>query len=167
MSKQEFLSVAEALARVLAPATPLVEEMVVLREARGRTLARDLTALRTQPPADLSAMDGYALRHEDLVDLDRPLRLAGESAAGRRHEAPLQVGRDGPDLHRARRCPRAPNTILIQEMAGVEGSGVVALERPAKGRNIRKAGLDFAEGEVLLTAGTRLDAARDTRWPPR
>ena len=57
-----LLSVAEALDQVLAHAAPLPAEMVPLAEADGRVLAHDLKALRTQPPADVSAMDGYAVR---------------------------------------------------------------------------------------------------------
>ncbi|MBE7219458.1 MAG: molybdopterin molybdenumtransferase MoeA, partial [Caulobacteraceae bacterium] len=85
----ELLSVADALARVLAPATPRATEMVPLAACRGRTLGADLAARRTQPPADVSAMDGYAARH---VDLGAPLTLVGESAAGRGFGRPIGPG---------------------------------------------------------------------------
>ena len=62
-----LLPVADALERVLAQAKPLPSETVPLADAHGRVLAADLRALRTQPPADVSAMDGYAVRAEDIV----------------------------------------------------------------------------------------------------
>ena len=60
------MSVAEALARVLEDAAPLAADMRPLADAHGRVLAADLAALRTQPPADVSAMDGYAVRAVDV-----------------------------------------------------------------------------------------------------
>lgn len=150
-----LLSVAEALARILAPARPLPEEMVALAEARGRTLARDLVALRTQPPTDVSAMDGYAVLHADLVDLETPLRLVGESAAGRRYGATMQPG-ETVRIFTGAPLPAGADTILIQELAAVEGAQIRAGERPAPGRHIRRAGLDFSEGETLIQAGRRL-----------
>ncbi len=155
---QPYLSVADALARVLAPARSLPREMVPLNAARGRTLASDLAALRTQPPTDVSAMDGYAIRAADLEDLSKPLRLVGESAAGRGHGAVMAAG-ETVRIFTGARVPAGADTVLIQEMARAEGALIHAQEQPARGRNIRRAGLDFAEGDVLLKAGTRLGAA--------
>ena len=150
-----LLPVAEALARVLAPATPRETEMVALAACRGRTLGRDLAALRTQPPADVSAMDGYAVRFDDLAS---PLTLVGESAAGRGFAGTVKLG-ETVRIFTGAPVPAGADTILIQEMAEVDGMRVLAKDQPAKGRNIRRAGLDFSRGEVLLTAGTRLGAA--------
>ena len=69
-----LMPVAEALSSVLAGAEPLPEEMVALDDAHHRVLARDLVALRTQPPDAMSAMDGYAVRSTDAGDLGRHLR---------------------------------------------------------------------------------------------
>src|SRR5205085_2987619 len=86
LSQQEIvmalLPVADALARVLEGVAPLPAERVPLGEAEGRVLADDLAALRTQPPDDVSAMDGYAVRGEDVAAPLR-LKLIGEVAAGR------------------------------------------------------------------------------------
>ncbi len=153
-----YLSVADALARVLAPARPLPLEWVPLAEARGRTLARDLAALRTQPPTDVSAMDGYAVRFADLGDLSKPLKLVGESAAGRRYGSVMGDG-ETVRIFTGAPVPSGADTVLIQEMAATEGRLVRALERPDQGRNIRRAGLDFMTGESLLGAGTRLGPA--------
>ena len=78
-----LLSVADALARVLDGVEPLPREDVPLVEADGRVLAADVAALRTQPPADLSAMDGYAVRAADVATVPATLKVVGEVAAGR------------------------------------------------------------------------------------
>ncbi len=158
MSERDLLQVGEALERILAPVSALPGEQVPLREARGRTLAADLAARRTQPPSDVSAMDGYALRFDDLHDLDRPLTLIGESAAGRGYGASLNPG-ETVRIFTGAPVPAGADTVLIQEMAEARGAVVLARERPARGRNIRAAGLDFTDGDVLLRAGTRLGAA--------
>ena len=62
-----LMPVADALKAVLEGASGLPEELVALDDARGRVLARDLTAMRTQPPDDMSAMDGYAVRAADAT----------------------------------------------------------------------------------------------------
>src|SRR5258708_18259785 len=77
------MPVAEALARVLADAEPLAAVPTPLADAHGRVLAADLTALRTQPPADVSAMDGYAVRAADIATTPASLTVVGEVAAGR------------------------------------------------------------------------------------
>ncbi|MGC2787293.1 MAG: molybdopterin molybdenumtransferase MoeA, partial [Roseiarcus sp.] len=88
-----MITVDEALARVLASAeTPLDEEKVALEATYGRVLARDLKALRTQPPFPNSAMDGYALRSADTAAAPATLTVVGESAAGRAFEGALGPG---------------------------------------------------------------------------
>lgn len=94
MSANVAISVAEATARILAdlPTVPPVE-MIPLAKALGRTLARDVAAKRTQPPAAVSAMDGYAVRAADLASLPARLRQIGESAAGHGFWGSLALGR--------------------------------------------------------------------------
>ena len=77
-----LLLVADALARVLNGVEPLPSENAPLVEAEGRVLAADVAALRTQPPADMSAMDGYAVRAADVAHVPATLKLIGEVAAG-------------------------------------------------------------------------------------
>ena len=78
-----LLPVGDALARVLDGVEPLPAERVALAEAEGRVLADDLAALRTQPPEDVSAMDGYAVRAQDVASAPVRLKLIGEVPAGR------------------------------------------------------------------------------------
>src|ERR1700760_2569237 len=77
------MPVTEALAAVLAGAEALPEEMVSLDAAHHRVLARDLAALRTQPPQAMSAMDGYAVRSADALEAGARFKVIGEVAAGR------------------------------------------------------------------------------------
>src|SRR5258705_3157964 len=85
------MPVAEALARVLAEARPLAQELAPLADAHGRVLASDLVALRTQPPADVSAMDGYAVHAADVAKVPARLRLVGEGAAGHPFDSPVGI----------------------------------------------------------------------------
>lgn len=149
-----LLSVAEALARVTHGLQPLETERVALDAASGRVLAEDLAARLTQPPFDASAMDGYAVRAEDVAGLPATLRLIGTSAAGAGFR-----GRVGPGeavrIFTGAPVPQGADTIVIQEDAD-EAHGVVTIKEAAPGRHIRPRGQDFKEGEVLLSAGTRL-----------
>ena len=160
MSAARLLSVSEALARVLATApTPLEEEWVPLAQARGRTLRRNLDARRTQPPVAVSAMDGYALRAADIERAPASLRLVGSSAAGRAFEGRVAPG-EAVRIFTGAPVPEGADTILMQENAATGRDGTVtALQAEPLGRHVRRAGLDFAEGERGLAAGRRLGAA--------
>ena len=151
-----LLPVAEALARVLAsvPAA-LGAETVMLAAARGRTLACDLAALRTQPPFNASAMDGYALRAADLAAIPAQLRVIGASAAG--HGFPGAVGPgEAVRIFTGAPVPSGADTVVIQENTTTNGDGVTILQAEPLGRNIRVAGLDFSVGDLLLERGTLL-----------
>ncbi|MGB6964973.1 MAG: molybdopterin molybdenumtransferase MoeA, partial [Xanthobacteraceae bacterium] len=87
-----MISVEQALQQVLAHAVTLPAEQVPLAQADGRVLAEDLKALRTQPPADLSAMDGYAVRASDVTTAPVRLKVVGEVAAGRPFTAAVGPG---------------------------------------------------------------------------
>ncbi len=151
-----LLPVAQALVQVLASAPePLATETVPLAAARGRTLARDLAALRTQPPFNASAMDGYALRADDLATVPRRLRVIGASAAGHGFSGALAAG-EAVRIFTGAPVPPGADTVIIQENTTADGDQVTILEAEARGRNIRLAGLDFNEGDALLTRGLRL-----------
>ena len=151
-----LLPVPEALLRVLASAPePLAAECVPLAQARGRTLARDLAALRTQPPFNASAMDGYALRAADLATMPAQLKLIGASAAGHGFAGAVGPG-EAVRIFTGAPVPGGADTVIIQENTTADGSSVMILQTEPLGRNIRVAGLDFADGDVLLAAGTLL-----------
>ncbi len=140
-----LLSVADALARVLADVVPLDVAQASLGEAMGRVLAADVAALRTQPPADLSAMDGYAVRAADTEYAPARLTVIGEVAAGRPFEREIGPG-EAARIFTGGVMPPGADTVVIQEVARRDG-GTVILGRPeVGGRNVRPAGLDFKKG---------------------
>ena len=153
---EQLIPVEEALRRVLVSAAePLGEEWVELVEAAGRTLARDVVALRTQPPFANSAMDGWALRAADAATPAARLRIAGESAAGRAFDGFVAAG-EAVRIFTGAPIPEGADAVVIQEEARREGESVVIAATAAPGDNVRVAGLDFRDGETLLPAGTRL-----------
>ncbi len=153
MADNKLLSVDDALARVLSDAARLGEEEVALAKARGRTLSRDLIAKRTQPPVDVSAMDGYAVRAADLRA--GPVRLVGESAAGHGYGAALRAG-EAVRIFTGAPTPEGADAILLQEDAEVADGLVTAKEAATPGQHIRTAGLDFRAGAPALFSGARL-----------
>src|SRR5437660_1826663 len=150
-----LMPVAEALERVLADAAPLPARPTPLGEAHGRVLAADVKALRTQPPADVSAMDGYAVRAADVASVPARLKLIGEVAAGHPFDGTVGAG-EAARIFTGGIVPAGADTIVIQENTAREGDTVVVNTSPGKGRHIRVAGLDFAQGAVLLARGRRL-----------
>src|SRR4051795_8869483 len=86
------MPVADALSAVLAGAEALPEEMVALDACHRRVLARDVAALRTQPPQAMSAMDGYAVRAADAAAVAARLKVIGEVAAGRPFDGKVGAG---------------------------------------------------------------------------
>ena len=155
-----LLSVADALARILAAIPgPVEAETVAVQSAAGRTLAADLAATRTQPPFPASAMDGYAVRAADIATVPASLRLIGTSAAGHGFSGTLGPG-EAVRIFTGAPVPAGADAILIQENAEADGETVTAREPVAAGRFLRRAGLDFREGDTLLRAGETLDARR-------
>src|SRR3954447_25033326 len=117
------MSVAEALRQVLEHAGPLLSETVPLADAYGRVLAADLSAQRTQPPVDVSAMDGYAVRADDVKSAPTRLRLIGEVAAGHPFAGTVGAGEAARIFTRGVGPPRG-DTIGIPENTEREGGGL-------------------------------------------
>jgi len=154
-----LLAVEEALAKVLDKAKPQVDETVALHDANGRVLSQPVVARRTQPPFDASAMDGYAVRAADLAELPVKLEVAGTAAAGAGFAGELQSGQ-AIRIFTGAPVPSGADTIVIQENTNRLSETVVEiLEGSAAGRHIRRHGLDFAEGDILLEDGRVLDPA--------
>jgi len=153
-----LLPVSDALKRLLDGAEALAPETVPLSEAAGRVLAAPLQALRTQPPFDASAMDGYAVRASDAVEGAR-LRVIGMAAAGHGFAGEVGTG-EAVRIFTGAPLPKGADAIVIQEDTRPAGDGVVEVTETATvGRHIRRRGLDFSEGDTLLPAGRVLDAA--------
>lgn len=143
-----------ALDAVLEGIAPLPAERFALDECWHRVLAQDVTALRTQPPQDMSAMDGYAVRAADAV-LGAKLRVIGEVAAGKPFDRTLGAG-DAARIFTGGVVPDGADAIVIQEDATRDGEVVTVNEAAKPGRHVRKAGIDFRQGETLLRKGHRL-----------
>jgi molybdopterin molybdotransferase len=154
-----MMPVAEALARVLADAAALPAEDVALDEARGRVLAADIAALRTQPPDAVSAMDGYAVRGEDVTQAPVTLTLIGEVAAGHPFDGSVGKGQAA-RIFTGGVMPAGADTVVIQELTTRDGDKVTIQKATAKARNVRAKGIDFRQGETLLAKG-RLLTDRD------
>lgn len=150
-----LMPVAEALARVLADTAPLGTEDIALSDAAGRVLADDLIALRTQPPADVSAMDGYALRADDIATAPATLTVIGEVAAGHPFAGRVEKGQAA-RIFTGGVMPDGADTVVIQELTRRDGDKVTVEKPTAKGRNVRYAGIDFKQSEVLLAKGRAL-----------
>ncbi|MEP7349012.1 MAG: molybdopterin molybdotransferase MoeA [Sphingorhabdus sp.] len=149
-----MIPVAEAQARLLALAAPLSPQILLLDQAFGHYLSEDIFAKRNQPAADLSAMDGYAIR---FADLPGPLNVIGESAAGKPFTGDVDADQ-AVRIFTGAHVPEGADTVLIQEDAVAEGKQLfLSGEGPnVTGKHIRRAGGDFCEGDRLLAQGALL-----------
>ena len=151
-----MIALDDARARILAALQPTGPETVALGLAWGRVLARPVHARLTQPPADVSAMDGYAVRTADAV-AGAALRVIGAAPAGRPHAGTVGAG-EAVRIFTGGFVPEGADAILIQENAEATGDALRVLEGVVTGHWIRRRGLDFAEGATLLAPGQRLTA---------
>jgi molybdopterin molybdotransferase len=151
-----LLPVEEARARILKGVRPLPSEAVALEGALGRVTATPTTSARTQPPFDASAMDGYAVRAEDVTAAPSFLKVTGVSAAGHGFKRALNAGQ-AVRIFTGAPLPKGADAVVIQENAELQGSVVKINILPLRGQHIRKAGLDFAKGQRLIEAAKRLN----------
>jgi molybdopterin molybdotransferase len=161
----DWLSVKEALGRILSFATPLPEESVAPEDGLGRALARGVVARAYLPPWDNSAMDGYAVRSTDVRGASRssPVTLAvtggvraGEVAGralGEREAVRIMTGAPIP--------PGADSVVRVEHTDAEASPGHVRVVSDSDlGRNIRPGGQDMREGEEILEPGTSLGAGQ-------
>lgn len=153
-----MISIEEARTRLLAGLRPTPVETVPLANAWRRVNAAPIRSRLTQPPQDVSAMDGYALRGVDGV-AGATLAVVGSAPAGHPWPGRLEAGQ-ALRLFTGSFVPQGADTILLQEDATRAGDRVTVNEAAVMGRHIRRAGQDFAAGDVLVPAG-RLLSARD------
>ncbi|BAV64178.1 molybdopterin molybdotransferase MoeA [Sphingobium cloacae] len=152
-----LLPVPEAQARLLALAGPLSVEEIAAAACAGRWLALNVTSRRDQPWADLSSMDGYAVR---AAEWPGPWRVTDISSAGGALPAPLARG-TACRIFTGAPVPVGADAILIQEHAALTGDTLRGEDKPlTQGQHVRPAASDFRAGETLLAAGSQLNAAR-------
>lgn len=135
---------------------PQRTEDCALREARGRILAQSLAAHLDMPPADNSAMDGYAIRLADYQP-GRGLPVQQRCYAGQQPE-PLQAGQCI-RIFTGSIIPEGADTVVIQEDCTETGNVLTINLAPEPGANIRRRGEDVRKDSLLLEAGTRIGAA--------
>jgi molybdopterin molybdotransferase len=155
-----MISVDEARGRILAglaERAPLAAEDILLSDGLGRVLAEDVRARVTQPPAAMSAMDGWAVRAADVARVPATLRRIGAVPAGAAFDGTVGPG-ETVRIFTGAPLPDGADTIVIQEDADQDGDRVVVREGAAHGTYVRPAGLDFVAGAVGLQAGRRLTA---------
>lgn len=150
-----LLPVDEARARILKGVKPLPPETVKLEMALGRVLAKAVMAKRDQPPFAGSAMDGYAVRAEDVTTVPVQLALIGTSAAGRAYSGTLRPGTAVRILTGAP-LPKGADAVVIQENTSRVGPLLTVLQPSSPGKHVRHPGLDFAEGDELVPANRKL-----------
>lgn len=150
----ELLGLEDAQARLLALVPPRPSSLLPIAPvALQRYLASDITALRTQPAADLSAMDGYA-----VAPGPGPWRRVGESRAGAPYAATLEAG-ECVRISTGAIVPQGASAVLLQEAAVIDGERVQTADDLPPGKHIRRAGFDFGEGDTVLTKGTAYSPA--------
>lgn len=151
-----MISVEEARERILADLRATPAEVVALADAWNRVTAADVIARLTQPPSDVSAMDGYALRAVDGI-LGARLNVIGAAPAGHPFAGSVGTG-EIVRLFTGSVVPDGADAILLQEDATHEGNTVTVNEAVTPGRHIRRAGQDFARGDTVIPAGRRITA---------
>jgi molybdopterin molybdotransferase len=164
-----MISLEEARARILAPLGPTAAEVVGLAEAWRRVTAAPVAARLTQPPRDVSAMDGYALDASDGSP-GATLTVVGSAPAGHPWEGTLRPG-EALSIFTGSIMPAGADAVLLVEDAERDGARVTVKEAVTPGRWIRRAGQDFTSGDVLVPVGKLLNsrdigliAAGDHPW---
>ena len=155
-----LLPVDDALKAITEALSPIDKEEISMADATagdvmGRVLAEVVYAELSHPPHDVSAMDGFAVRHTDLADLSKPLKLIGESAAGHPFNGVVNSG-EAVRIFTGGYCPKDCDTIIIQEDTECNGDQVTIKEAAPKGRYIRPQGNDFSQGDLIAAEGTPL-----------
>ncbi len=154
----ELLPVAEARERICGAMSRMPAECISLSDALGRVLAEDVAARRTQPPKAVSAMDGYAVRAEDVASIPATLKIVGHVPAGQSYDGVIGPG-EAARIFTGAPLPDGADAIVIQENTVAQGDTVNVVDGKAPaGRFVRPAGLDFSEGDILIRKGTVLTA---------
>ncbi len=152
-----MITVDEARARLFELVSPLPAEEVPLERAAGRVLARDVTARRDQPPFAASAMDGYAVK-ADEVQLHAMFKVIGEAAAGHRFHGTVGPGQ-AVRIFTGAPMPEGADFVVIQEDVTRKGELITITGDPSANANVRPQGGDFREGSTF--AAPRVLSAAD------
>lgn len=153
-----MLTVEQAQAQVMSEVAVGPAEPVALDDSLGRVLREDITATRDMPPADNSAMDGYAVRAGDLADVPVRLRVTDDIQAGHPPKRALEAG-TAMRIMTGAYVPEGADTVVQVELTD-GGTEVVTITKAlARGANIRRRGEDMRAGDVVIRSGARIGAA--------
>ncbi|MEM6682266.1 MAG: gephyrin-like molybdotransferase Glp [Pseudomonadota bacterium] len=151
-------SVKQALADILA-STPIIDtEIITLYQALGRILSDDTFALLTHPEHDISAMDGYAVRKDDVGTLPCRLEVIEEIPAGTLPVKALNAGQAS-RIFTGAALPPGANQVVLQEDVDVTGKGEIRVRGVEAKSHVRLRGLDFQKGGLCRKKGTMLAPA--------
>jgi len=155
-----MISVAEAIQIVRQQTQALSSERVPLAHALGRVLAEDVVADTDLPPFDRAQMDGYAVRAQDVKETPVRLRITGEAAAGRGWHHQLEEGQ-AVRIMTGAPVPAGADSVQQVELTHElkDGTVVELLESVESGKSIVQRGAEIQAGEVVLRAGTTINAA--------
>ena len=142
-----MITVEDALSKLFELVQPLQAEMVPLRAAAGRVLARPVSATRDQPPFAASAMDGYALRGVDAAP-GACFDVVGEAAAGHHWAGTLAPGQ-ALRIFTGAPMPNGADRVIIQEDVSRSGSVITLGQTLDNGPHVRPAGADFCAGDMV------------------
>jgi molybdopterin molybdotransferase len=153
-----MLSFNEAKAKLLSSALPVAEtETIDLANAYGRVLSEDLVSPMTVPPFSNAAMDGYALRWNDLTAIGTRLPVSQRVAAG--EVAKSMVPGSAARIFTGAQVPDGADTVVMQEDCQADGDFVIIKQIPEAGQHVRLKGSDLTTGKTLLATGSFFSAA--------
>jgi molybdopterin molybdotransferase len=153
-----LLPIKSAISNMLDLIMPVMEsEQIELEDALGRVLAEDVISSINVPPNDNSAMDGYAMRGEDLTDTNQ-LQLVGTALAGTPFKEKVLAG-ECIRIMTGAVIPQGTDSVVMQENTEVKDNSVIFNQIPELGNSVRKAGEDIQQGQVVVTKGTKLTPA--------
>ncbi|WP_122073809.1 gephyrin-like molybdotransferase Glp [Pseudophaeobacter sp. EL27] len=142
-----MISVSEARAALLQLCSPTEVEQVPLAQANGRVLAQEVRADRDQPPFAASAMDGYAVKRDE-VELHAMFQVIGEAAAGHRFDGHLKPGQ-AVRIFTGAPVPQGADFVVIQEDVDRKKDLITIQNQPSASSNIRPSGGDFRIGQTV------------------
>lgn len=156
----QSLAPAVALEKILSAVKPIGDsEKLPIRDALNRVLAEDIASLINVPSGTNSAMDGYAVRGDDIPDTGTAeLQITGTAWAGRPMQQPLEAGTCARIMTGAI-LPGGADTVIMQEDVERHGNSIRIDNTTRRGDNVRRAGEDIKKGEVVLSRGRRLNPA--------
>lgn len=152
------LALDEALNRMLNAISPAAGiEQIPLKQALGRILAETVYATTDLPPFSSSAIDGYALRADEIQETP-VLRVVGTAWAGRPHSVPISAG-ECVRIFTGAALPEGADAVIMQEHAHLDGDRIRVTEKTKPGECIRSRGEEIKSGDRLLDEGQRLGPA--------